>query len=52
VRTVGRVAAHAHRPARLLPKVGPARRLAISSADISKDDLFKVANAVYQQHNP
>ena len=25
---------------------------AISSADISKDDLFKVANAVYQQLNP
>jgi anti-sigma factor RsiW len=25
---------------------------ALSSADISKDDLFKVANAVYQQLNP
>ena len=30
------------------------RRLgyALSSADVSKDDLFKVANAVYQQLNP
>jgi anti-sigma factor RsiW len=25
---------------------------ALSSADISKDDLSKVANAVYQQLNP
>jgi anti-sigma factor RsiW len=25
---------------------------ALSSGDISKDDLYKVANAVYQQLNP
>jgi anti-sigma factor RsiW len=25
---------------------------ALSSADMSKDELFKVANAVYQQLNP